>query len=689
MQIPLPLLIAATLTLFGLLFYALWVAFLPMRRRSSGVPARAAAAGPASPEIPQGAALRPAPARETNSRRAVEPQSRDLSVHLPAQVEQPRITAAEVEQVLAEHETCVTVANPHRVGRDLVRIGRLAGPGFAERVGGFVQRRSLQPDWRIVALDMDLVLIEGSWRDRADADLPLRIEDACHPDVEGAIARLDAAFDDADDGVVDNAADIAASIIEQGHLDAGFRARMRAGLQRARARPGPRLSGLDWLETALARDAAERKAGLSGTPVAPLAQSHPLNDARANVSPAETVTRMHDAFNAFLDRDEPVPQSAADGPLSGLTLAVKDIYDVAGQRTGGGNPQKLAEAQPAERTAPAVQALLDAGARFVGRTQTDELTFSLMGQNAHYPFPVNPAAPGRVTGGSSSGSAAAVAGGLADIALGSDTGGSIRGPASFCGLIGLRLTHGMVSLDGAMPLAPSLDTFGWFAKDIETYERVADVLLGAAADSGGPQRAWKPLRMTVLDNLVLGPDERAEYERLVGTVARVFGTPETAQPLPQSIDDLYWAFRRIQAAEAWAVHGPFISSGDRKLGPGVKERFEFGATIDAATVQRETAVRDAFRAALADSLGTNGLLVLPTMPGAAPLTDTGFDAIQAYRERALRLLCLSGLAGFPQITLPLGTVDGAPFGLSLLGPAGSDRALIRLARAILASTGSA
>jgi amidase len=333
-----------------------------------------------------------------------------------------------------------------------------------------------------------------------------------------------------------------------------------------------------------------------------------------------------------------------------------------------------------------VQVLLDAGARFVGRTQTDELTFSLMGQNAHYPFPVNPKAPDRVTGGSSSGSAAAVAGGLADIALGSDTGGSIRGPASFCGLIGLRLTHGAVSLDGAMPLAPSLDTFGWFASDIEIYTAVADVLLAGSA--GAPGRAWRPMRLAVLDDLLLGPDERAEHDRMVGIVARVTGAPGTAQPLPQSIDDLYWAFRRIQAAEAWAVHGPFISSGDRRLGPGVKERFEFGATVDAATVERESAVRTAFRAALAMMLGDDGLLVLPTMPGAAPLTDTPFDAIQAYRERALRLLCLSGLSGFPQITLPLGIVSSAPFGLSLLGPAGSDRALLSLARTILAANGT-
>ncbi|RWX62877.1 amidase, partial [Mesorhizobium sp. M4B.F.Ca.ET.089.01.1.1] len=177
------------------------------------------------------------------------------------------------------------------------------------------------------------------------------------------------------------------------------------------------------------------------------------------------MTGTHGPLNAFLNLRQMPVAHAQLGPLAGLRLAVKDIYDVAGYRTGCGNPGKFAAAHAASRTAPAVQMILDAGARFVGKTQTDELAFSLMGQNAHFPFPVNPAAPERVTGGSSSGSAAAVAGKLADIATGSDTGGSIRAPASFCGLIGLRATHGRISLDGAMKLAPSCDTFGWFADD--------------------------------------------------------------------------------------------------------------------------------------------------------------------------------------------------------------------------------
>ncbi|WP_054310823.1 amidase [Mesorhizobium sp. 1M-11] len=395
--------------------------------------------------------------------------------------------------------------------------------------------------------------------------------------------------------------------------------------------------------------------------------------------------QQNDRFNAFLDLSQAPVSHAQSGPLAGLTLAVKDIFDVAGYVTGCGNPDRAETGQPAPSTAPTVQRLLDAGARFVGKTQTDELAFSLMGQNAHLPHPVNPAAPDRVTGGSSSGSAAAVAGGLADIATGSDTGGSIRAPASFCGLVGLRTTHGAISLQGTMPLAPSFDTFGWFARDIHIYEKVAQLLFGAS-NAALPSRAF---RLSTLDVLLLGKAEAEEYRRMIGAIAPVLGKPQDAPALTHGLDELYWCFRKLQAHEAWDSHGAWISEKDRRLGPGVKERFAFGASIDAATVKKETAHRNAFRTELADRLGDDGILVLPTVPGAAPLAASSFEETQTYRERALHLLCLSGLSGFPQLTLPLGMVDGAPFGISLLGPAGSDLALIRLGRRILETTGKA
>lgn len=388
-------------------------------------------------------------------------------------------------------------------------------------------------------------------------------------------------------------------------------------------------------------------------------------------------------LNAFLDLRQMPVANAQLGPLAGLRLAVKDIYDVAGYRTGCGNPQKFEEAHSASRTAEAVQVILDAGARFVGKTQTDELAFSLFGQNAHFPYPVNPAAPERVTGGSSCGSAAAVAGGLADIATGSDTGGSIRAPASFCGLIGLRTTHGRVSLEGTMKLASSFDTFGWFADDIETYETVGKLLLGRDPHQHPLNR---PLSIRWLDAYVSGPAEAAEYARMKAQAASVVGEPtETEYAFAALPDELYWCFRRLQAFEAWREHGAWISSGGR-LSPAVGERFGFGRTIDAATAATEAARRLAFRAELASFLGTNGFLVLPTVPGAAPLAKSTPEQFQAYRERALHLLCLSGLSGFPQITLPIGSVEGAPFGLSLLGPPGSDVALIRLGRKLLDAT---
>lgn len=393
------------------------------------------------------------------------------------------------------------------------------------------------------------------------------------------------------------------------------------------------------------------------------------------------MTSTRDDLNAFLDYPQIEVPHAATGPLAGLTLGVKDIFDVAGHPTGGGNPEFPGASKIATTTAPSVQKLLDAGAAYLGKTQTEELTFSLMGQNVHFPYPVNPKAPDRVTGGSSSGSAAAVAGGLCDIATASDTGGSVRGPASFCGLIGLRATHGRLSLEKAMPLAPSLDVFGWYAKDAATYEKVADVMLGEAPAALPTVR---PLRLTAFDALVLGADEAAEYARMVAIVEAALGTAQQAPALSFSIDDLYWMFRRIQAYEAWAVHGDFVSK-TQNMDPAVRARFEFGKTLGCEVAVDETKKRTELRAELEALLGADGVLVLPTMPGAAPKSASSGDELLDYRERALRLLCLSGLSGLPQITIPLGTVDSAPFGISLIGPRNFDRTLVALATRIMAN----
>ena len=255
--------------------------------------------------------------------------------------------------------------------------------------------------------------------------------------------------------------------------------------------------------------------------------------------------------------------------------------------------------------------------------------------NAHFPSPVNPAAPDRVTGGSSSGSAAAVAGKLADIAVGSDTGGSIRAPASFCGLIGLRTTHGRIPLDGAMPLAPSLDTFGWFADDIETYEAVGRILLGADAHRGSLTR---PITMARLDALVVGRQEADAYERSRDIVDRGTGADETFEsPFQSTMDELYWCLRRLQAYEAWQLHGAWIRAKPRAARPGHRGalRIRRDGRPQRQCMPRQCAASPSAPNSL-EMLGKDGFLVLPTVPGAAPLKSAPQQELQAYRERALQ-----------------------------------------------------
>ena len=205
------------------------------------------------------------------------------------------------------------------------------------------------------------------------------------------------------------------------------------------------------------------------------------------------------------------------------------------------------------------------------------------------------------------------------------------------------------------------------------------MLLG---DAGSPALAGKPrlLGISELDELVSGPREAKAYGRMLRAVGEALGPVKAVKPPPFPIDELYWTTRRLQAHEAWAAHGEWISVKGRRIGQAIYDRFVFGKTVTRDEVASDKQRRDAFRAALADLLGNDGVLVLPTVPCAAPLSASTPDELGAFRERAIRQLMWSGLSGFPQISLPLGTVEGAPFGISLLGPAGSDRVLIRLGR---------
>ena len=392
------------------------------------------------------------------------------------------------------------------------------------------------------------------------------------------------------------------------------------------------------------------------------------------------MTYLHDTARAFVPYPPTPVAHASTGPLTGLGFGVKDLFDVAGYPTGGGQPLLLAMSGIKTQTAPTVQRLLDAGARMVGKTVTDELAFSMNGQNAHFGSPINGAAPDRISGGSSSGSAAAVSNALCDFALGTDTGGSVRAPASHCGLVGIRPTHGRVSLAGALDLSPSLDTCGWFSRDILTFAQVGDVLLG---DDPAPLPAKvRLIRLTEVWNL-MAPEVRTALMPASDRVETVLGKATETAGYPGDFDALYWNFRYIQGREAWQVDGGFIERYHPPLGPGVRERFEWAKAVTDEQVMAAQAYRKTLTESLRALLGSDGVLVMPTMPDVAPLISQDAASLEDYRNRAIRMLSISGMSGFPQISLPMANRLGAPLGLSLLGPAGSDRSLIRLAQQIL------
>ena len=384
---------------------------------------------------------------------------------------------------------------------------------------------------------------------------------------------------------------------------------------------------------------------------------------------------FEDPFRCFVPYPDSPVKNAPAGPLSGLTLAVKDLFDVKGYPTGAGSPIALAQSGIKTKTAPIVKTLLDAGARFVGKTHTDELAFSLNGKNAHFGSPINPAAPDRITGGSSSGSAAAVAGRLADFALGSDTGGSVRAPSSYCGLFGIRPSHGRLSLKRVWPLAESFDTPGWFAREGEVFSRVGEVLLGK-------DKIGLPVnpRLLIADELFAQavPESETILRNVVQRIVPVLGEPERVT-VTRDLDALYWASRRIQGREAWIADGPMIERFAVPLGPGVGDRFAFAKAVSDEDFAKSEAVRKRFRAKLVKLLGQDGVLLLPTVPDIAPLASAGEDELDDFRNRALRLLCLGGLSGCPQINVPVAQREGAPLGLSLIGPKGSDKSLIAFA----------
>lgn len=381
---------------------------------------------------------------------------------------------------------------------------------------------------------------------------------------------------------------------------------------------------------------------------------------------------------AYTWRPEQQATSITDrGPLAGLRLVVKDLFHIAGVPTGAGNPDWLATHSLPEVTAPLVQTLLEAGAVLVGKSSTDELAYSLNGQNIHYGSPLNPKAPDRLPGGSSTGSAVAVAAGEADIGLGTDTGGSIRVPASYNGLFGLRPSHGLLSLQHTVPLAPPFDTPGWMTPSAQTLARVGDCLL--------PQNLPAPSIQGPVKVAVLLPEQ--EGQSLWATehqtwLASMSGQLLVERSIPVSGDWFSRAsecFRVLQGRAIWRSHGSWITAHKPVFAPDIRARLQWSRRLTRKGEVDAGRERSKLCADIAGWFEGVDTVLMPTTPGPAPKLAASRDWMASYRSQLMGLTAPAGLGGLPQLHLPVLERDSAPMGISLLGEQKQDRRLLQWA----------
>jgi amidase len=369
---------------------------------------------------------------------------------------------------------------------------------------------------------------------------------------------------------------------------------------------------------------------------------------------------------------------APGGPLAGLTFAAKDLFDVAGHPTGGGNPDWARRHPVPTRHAWVVQRLLDAGATLIGKSVTDEVSLGILGENPFDGTPLNPKAPDRVPGGSSSGSASAVAQGLCDAALGTDTGGSVRVPASFCGLYGIRPTHGRLDLTGMMAQAPSSDTAGWFARDAHTFARVSEVLLGEPIPSSLPTRL-----VVAVDAFGFADAETAAaLQPMVRRLSALVKEVREDLLAPPGLSTWSRAQRTLQPSEAWLTFKDWIDRENPRLAFSVARNLALASAIPERDRQWAALMREEARARLAWLLPPGTILCMPTTPFPAPPKGLPLATAGPLQVRISCLTAHGGLTGVPQVSVPGAHVGGLPVGLSILGARGGDTSLVAVAKAM-------
>ena len=370
-------------------------------------------------------------------------------------------------------------------------------------------------------------------------------------------------------------------------------------------------------------------------------------------------------------------KGAGDGPLAGLTFGAKDVFHISGTPTGFGHPAWLATHEAPAETAVAVQRLLDAGADLAGKTHTDEMAYSLTGENVHYGTPVNARAPDRIPGGSSNGSAAAVTAGLVDFAIGTDCGGSVRLPASYCGIFGMRPSVDRVPLGGVIPFGPPFDVAGAGSRATPAFWSGWAACSSpmtrspAATPAASRRRCLRHRGRVGLRRPGRGRRDRGGMHR------RRRGRDHGAR----RAGELFETFRVLQAASIWANHGAWIRGTRPEFGPGIKERFEWAEALDARDVDSAKKRYQSIQAHIAQVMGEGDILCLPTSPRVAPPRIRRWTTSRSATATKPCTCCASpASAGFPRSACRWPSSEGLPLGLSLNGPRGADMQLLGLAR---------
>jgi len=350
-------------------------------------------------------------------------------------------------------------------------------------------------------------------------------------------------------------------------------------------------------------------------------------------------------------------------------VVIKDCIDVAGLPTRQGSAV-LAGAGPAGGHAEVVAHLLaDPRWRIIGKARMHEFAFGMTGVNPRCGTPINPAWPERIPGGSSSGSASAVASGLADMAVGSDTGGSVRLPAACCGVVGYKPSYGLVSRRGAYPAASSLDCIGVFARDV--------AMVAAAMEAIAPGFAPQSMAAPVLGVV----DVAADGDVADAVAGGLAGCARVARDLP-GLEEAFAAGMVIIGRESWEALRDFASHP--AMGEDIRARVLIGGAHSPEALAQAEAVRARFTAAVDEALVGVDALVMPTLPSVPP------TLVEALDPRAVlplsRLVRPFNLSGHPAITLPLRTAEGLPAGVQLVGRRGGDAALIAVAEAVFRSS---